>query len=339
MKKTLLMPVMILTVCFCGWQIVFSHEEGSVHEATGEVDESTVIVAEYSWNGEQYSVSLADLNAEIEDLSTFRQRKLRARESKEEFLTELIEDKLKILAAAENKYDEDPEHVKQAEDYMHQLMVEKISEAEVDKKISITEEELMQYYVEHKSESTYIEEARCRATCISVVDKQLAQTTLDEIKAGKDILEAAKELSEKNKLSGPGAGTRSPGDTGFFTKDIAPSWQPFIDTVFAQEIGEMTDTILEIEVDEKTYYLIFRKEEYKPERQKEFDEVRSRVEGRVEREKKQERIKAWIEEITAKGNLKTFPDLIPEPPADEAAQQEDDGDSEEASEAAESDQQ
>ena len=339
MKKTLLMPVMILTVCFCGWQIVFSHEEGSVHEATGEVDESTVIVAEYSWNGEQYSVSLADLNAEIEDLSTFRQRKLRARESKEEFLTEFIEDKLKILAAAENKYDEDPEHVKQAEDYMHQLMVEKISEAEVDKKISITEEELMQYYVEHKSESTYIEEARCRATCISVVDKQLAQTTLDEIKAGKDILEAAKELSEKNKLSGPGAGTRSPGDTGFFTKDIAPGWQPFIDTVFAQEIGEMTDTILEIEVDEKTYYLIFRKEEYKPERQKEFDEVRSRVEGRVEREKKQERIKAWIEEITAKGNLKTFPDLIPEPPADEAAQQEDDGDSEEASEAAESDQQ
>jgi hypothetical protein len=339
MKKTLLMPVMILTVCFCGWQIVFSHEEGSVHEATDEVDESTVIVAEYSWNGEQYSVSLADLNAEIEDLSTYRQRKLRARESKEEFLTELIEDKLKILAAAENKYDEDPEHVKQAEDYMHQLMVEKISEAEVDKKISITEEELMQYYVEHKSESTYIEEARCRATCISVVDKQLAQTTLDEIKAGKDILEAAKELSEKNKLSGPGAGTRSPGDTGFFTKDIAPSWQPFIDTVFAQEIGEMTDTILEIEVDEKTYYLIFRKEEYKPERQKEFDEVRSRVEGRVEREKKQERIKAWIEEITAKGNLKTFPDLIPEPPADEAAQQEDDGDSEEASEAAESDQQ
>ena len=339
MKKTLLMSVMILTVCFCGWQIVFSHEGGSVHEATDEVDESKVIIAEYSWNGEQYTISLADLNAEIDDLSTYRQRKLRARESKEEFLTELIEDKLKIFAAAEKGYDEDPEHLKQAEDYKHQLMVEKISEAEVDGKISYTEEELMQYYEEHKSESTYIEEAQCRATCISVVDKELAQTTLDEIKAGKDILEAAKELSEKNKLNGPGAGTRSPGNTGFFTKDISPGWQRFIDEVFAQEVGEMTDTLFKVEVQENTYYLIFRKEEYKPERQKEFDEVRERVERKVEREKKQGRIKIWIEEITGKGKLKTFPDLILEPPADEAAQQEDDGDSEEASEAAESDQQ
>ncbi len=336
MKKTLLMSVMILAVCFCSWQIAFSHGGDSDHEVADEVDESKVSIAEYSWNGEQFAVSLADLNAKIEDLSSYRQRKLRARESKEEFLTELIEDKLKILAAAEKRYDEDLEHLEQCEDYKHQLMVERISEAEVDEKINVTEEELMQYYEEHKSESTYIEEARCKATCISVIDKELAQTTFDEIKAGKDILEAAKELAEKNKLKGPGAGTRSPGNTGNFTKDVAPSWQPFIDAVFEQEIGEMTDTILEIEVEGTTYYLIFRKEEYKPERQKEFDEVRERIQRRVEREKKQERIKIWIEEISAASKLKTFPDLIPEPPADETDQQEDGGSNAETSENAES---
>lgn len=336
MKKTLLMLVVILTVCFSSWQISISHEEHTDHESMGDVDESAVIIAEYSWNGEQYSMSLADLNAEIEELSSYRQRKLRARESKEEFITELIEDKLKILAALDKGYDEDPEHVKQAEDYKRQLMVEKISEVEVDEKINITEEELMQYYEEHKSESAYIEEARCRATCISVIDKELAQQTLDEIKAGKDILDAAKELAERNKLNGPGAGTRSPGDTGFFTKDISPGWQAFINAVFEQEIGEMNDTVLETEVQEKTYYLIFRKEEYKPRRQKEFDEVRSRVEGRVERAKKQERIKIWIEELTEMGKLQTFPELIPEPPADEAEEQEDDGSNEESSETEES---
>ena len=342
MKKSLLMSVMIFTLCFCSWQFVFAHGEDAHHEVADEVDESKVIIAEYSWNGEQFSVSLADLNAKIEDLSSYRQRKLRARESKEEFLTELIEDELKILAAAEKKYDEDPDHLKQAEDYQHQLMVEKISEMEVDEKISISDEELMQYYEEHKSESTYIEEAQCKATCISVTEKELAQTTLDEIKAGKDILEAAKELAEKNKLKGPGSGTRSPGNTGYFTKDIAPSWQPFIDAVFAQEVGEMSDTILEIEVEGTTYYLIFRKEESKPERQKEFDEVRERIKRKIEREKKQERIRIWIEEITAQGKLMTFPDLIPEPPADEETQQEDDGSNEETSEpteSAESDQQ
>ncbi|MDE0040666.1 MAG: peptidyl-prolyl cis-trans isomerase [Candidatus Poribacteria bacterium] len=336
MKKILFMSVTILVICFCSWQLVFSHGDDVHHEVADEVDESMVIIAEYSWNGEQFSISLADLNAKIEDLSSYRQRKLRPRESKVEFLTELIEDELKILAAAEKRYDEDPEHVAQAEDYMHQLMVEKISEVEVDEKINVTDEELMQYYEEHKSESTYIEEAQCKATCISVTDKELAQTTLEEIKAGKDIVEAAKELADKNKLKGPGSGTRSPGSTGYFTKDIAPSWQPFIDAVFAQEVGDMSDSILEIEVEGTTYYLIFRKEEYKPERQKEFDEVRDRIKRKIEREKKQERIKVWIEEITAASNLKTFPELIPEPPADEADQQEDGGSSEETSENAES---
>lgn len=336
MKKTLLMSVMILATCFCNWQIVYSHEDDLAHEATDEVDVSKIIIAEYSWNGEQFSVSLADLNAKIEDLSSYRQRKLRARENKEEFLTELIEDKLKILAAAEKRYDEDPEHLAQAEDYKRQLMVEKISQLEVDEKISVTEEELAQYYEEHKSESTYIEEARCKATCISVTDKKLAQTTLDEIKAGKDIVEAAKELGEKNKLKGPGSGTRAPGSTGYFTKDMAPNWQPFIDAVFAQEIGEVTDTILEVEVEEQIYYLIFRKEEYKPKRQKEFDEVRERIQQKVEREKKQERIKIWIEEITTASKLKMFPDRIPEPPAAETDQQEDGDSNEETSDNAES---
>lgn len=317
MKKTVLRLVIVLTACFCSWQIALSHDDGLAHESADEMDESQVIIAEFSWGGEIFSISLADLNAEIEDLSEYRQRKLRPREKKEEFLTELIEDRLKILAAEEKGYDEDSEHLEQAEDYKHQLMVEKISEMEVDEKIDISEEDLLQYYEEHKSESAYNEEAQCKATCISLTDKELAQATLDGIKAGKDILEAAKELAERNKLKGPGARTQSPGNTGYFTKNIAPSWQPFIDAVFEQEIGDMSESILEIEVEGTTYYLIFRKEEFKPARQKEFDEVRSRVEGRVEREKKQERIKNWIEEITANGKLKTFPDLIPEPPADE----------------------
>ena len=38
----------------------------------------------------------------------------------------------------------------------------------------------------------------------------------------------------------------------------------------------MTDTVFEIDVSDETFYLIFRKEEHQPERQKEFEEVRRR---------------------------------------------------------------
>ena len=171
--------------------------------------------------------------------------------------------------------------------------------------------------------SEYIEEEKVRATCITLDDEDLAHETLDAIEAGKDIAEMAKELSEAGKLAnGPGLNQDDPGNTGFFRKSVSPRWSEFVDAVFAQEIGEMTDAVFEIDIEEDTFYLIFRKEAHEPERQKEFDEVKDDVERTVKRAKKRERINAWVTEITEKGKLKTYPENIPEPPQPEEAETE-----------------
>ena len=280
------------------------------------VDESQVILAAYKWNDKSYEISLADLNAAIAELPVYRQQNYENREDKAEYLEELIEERLKILRATDEGFDTLPEHLKKLEDYTHQLMVEKLTEAEVDAKVVYTDEELMAYYQENLSE--YIEDAKVRATCISLDDEDLAYETLDAIKAGKDIVEMAKELSEAGKLaSGPGTNRDDPGNTYFFSKSASARWSEFIEAAFALEVGEMTDAVFETEVNDAVFYLIFRKEEHQPDRQQEFEEVKDDIVRTIEREKKRERINEWVEEISARGKLKTYPENIPEPPQPE----------------------
>ena len=318
MKKTITIFVVVAITCLLTWKLV----QSDGHEQPGSaMDESQVIVAEYKWNGDTHQISLADLNAAIAELPIYRQQNYESRADKAEYLEELIEERLKILRAVDEGFDKLSEHLKKLEDYTHQLMVEKLTEMEVDAKVVYTDDDLMAYYQANLSE--YVEDEKVRATCITLDDEDLANETLDAIKAGKDIVDVAKELAEAGKFAnGPGVNQDDPGNTGFFSKSVSPRWLEFVEAVFAQEIGEITDAVFETDVNEETFYLIFRKEEHQPERQQEFDEVKSDIKRKVERTKKRERINAWVTEISEKGKLKTYPDNIPTPPQPEEAETE-----------------
>ena len=316
MKKTIIVFAIVTATCLLTWQFV----QSAHHEQPASM-ESHVILAEFTWNGEPHQISLADLNAAIAELPVYRQQNYESRADKAEYLGEMIEEKLKILRAADEGFDKLPAHLKKLEEYTHQLMVEKLTETEVDAKVTYTDEELMAHYQENLSE--YIEPAKARATCITLDDEDLANETLDVILAGKDIVVRAKELSDAGKLaSGPGTNRDEPGNTYLFSRAASAQWEEFINAAFAQEIGELPDTVFETEVGDKTFYLIFRKEEHHPERQKEFAEVKDDIQREVKRNKKRIRINEWIEEISAHGKLQTFPENIPALPEPEEAEPE-----------------
>lgn len=317
MKKTLSVLAIVAAICFTAWRVVQSQDLDSSAES---VDESQVIVAEYNWEGSLKQISLADLKAAIEELPPHRQQKYENRAGKTEYLDELIAEKLKLLAAIEKQFDNDEEFLKKAEDYKHQLMVERLTENEVDKKISYTDEDIKQYYEANKDE--YIEEPEVQATCIALLDEDRAHEVLEKIKDGEDIVKMAKKLWEIGELEGPGANEEEPGRTRFFSQDESNEWREFIDTLFEMEIGEMTQEVFETDIRDRTYFMIFRKRDHRPERQKELDEVRSRVERQVEREKKRQRIKEWVEAFTTEGKLKTYSERIPEPPPEEESEEE-----------------
>ena len=287
-----------------------SPDSSGSQDVAGPTDESQIIVARYEWDG-IHEISLATLNAEIAALPEHKKKGYQSKAGKLIFLEDMIHQKLKLLAAAKAGLDKEKEFHKKADDYKHQLMVERLTEIEVDEKIVITEEGLQQYYEENKH--IYIDKEQVRAACIAVLDKELAQKALEEIQAGKDIYDAAKELGEQNVLTGPGSNPGDLGNTGFFTRDISVRAQAFVDAVFAMEVGEMVEEVFEQDVEEEIYYMIFRKEEHQPERQQTFEEVKPRLEYPLKRQMKRNRILEWLEMLIAQGKLKTYPELLPPP--------------------------
>ena len=269
---------------------------------------ASTIVAEFNWDGKHHQISLADLEAAIAELVIFRQENYKTRAGKAEYLNELIDKKLKHLAALEKGFDKDETLLGKAERVKHQLMIKRIAAIEVDEKISYTEEDLQQYYEARKDK--YVKDEQCRATCLTLTDKNRAQEVLALIKGGEDILDVAQELTKTEELVGPGS--RGAGNTGFFFRHDAPNWREFINAVFEQEVGEMTDEVVELETGNRNYYLIFRKEEYRPLYQRTLDEVRSSIEKAVEHEKKLQRLAEWVASLKQAGQLKIYSDRLPE---------------------------
>ena len=311
MKKTFLwltflgLALMSLSIVSCGTKEV---------EAT-----DGMVLAEFDWNGEHHIVTLEEMEQEISELPEYKQDDYEGKEGKEEYLTLMAESRMLLFVAKDRKLDEDPEILKKVDEYLHQLMVEKITEMEVDDKVKWTEAELKQYYEEHKED--YIDSEQVKVTCLTVDDEERAQELMNEIKDGKDIAELAKELSEKRENVGPGGGNN--GDTGFFSRNSYSVAKDFVEMAFAMEIGEMTEEVLEQDVDSPdgatTYYMIFRKEDHKQERQKEFTEedVRKDVEREVERAKREQLMNEWLDSLKEKAKIQLYLDKVVGEPEEE----------------------
>jgi peptidyl-prolyl cis-trans isomerase C len=276
-----------------------------------EATDGTVL-AEFDWNSEHHVVTLEEMEQEISELPEYKQDDYEGQEGKEEYLTLMAESRMLLLLAKDRKLNGDPEILQKVDEYLHQLMVEKITEMEVDDKIKWTEDELKQYYEEHKED--YIDPEQVRVTCITVDDEEQAQELMNEIKGGRDIAEVAKELSEQRKNVGPGGGNN--GDTGFFSRNSYSVAKDFVEMAFAMKIGEMTEEVLEQDVENPDgttiYYMIFRKEDHKQERQKEFTEedVRKDVEREVERAKREKLMNDWVESLKKKAKLQMYLDKV-----------------------------
>ncbi|MDE0041256.1 MAG: peptidylprolyl isomerase, partial [Candidatus Poribacteria bacterium] len=278
--------------------------------AVADTPDSQVIVARYGWDDNKHHISLADLKSAIDKLPRNRSDDLKSRERRVEYLQEFLDEKLKILDAISRKLDTDATLLKSVEEYQGQRMVQRLIEIEVDEKISYTDQELRAYYEAHKQD--YLAKAESHATCISLTSNRRAQEVLDEIKNGRDITELAVELSSKGELRGPGDIESDPGKTRLFAQTDYPRWRKFVDAVFALEIGEMTREVFEIEVSNVTYFMIFRKDAFIPERQKSYDEAREEIEQRVEDQKKRRRFAQWMGSAREDAKFVLYSDRLPE---------------------------
>ena len=296
----------------------------SLNGCGGKAGAEGTVIAEFEWNGKHH-ITLEEMLQEISELPTYKQPQYQEAEGGyEEYMNLMAESRLILCLAKDRKLDEDPEVMKKVQDYYHELLVDKITEIEVDQKLQPTEEDYKLYYEENKGD--YVVPEKVRLTCITVQNEDRAKEVFQRIKDGEDIADLAAELAENGELIGPGSNNEIPGDTDFFDNTMySRRAKPFSDAAFELEVGQMNEEILHIELDEEHYYLIFRKEEVQPERQQTLDEksVRGNVERRVEAQKREELMTDWLIRLHEQAQVKTFSDRIPDAPeSDEEAETE-----------------
>lgn len=270
------------------------------------------VIAEYEWNG-KHRITLEEMMQEISELPEYKQRQYQDKEGLETYMLLMAESRLILALASDEKLNEDPEILKKVQDYLHELMVKRITTQEVDAKLSLSEADYMAYYEAHKEE--YVRPEQVRLLCITLLNKERADEVFAQIKAGKDIAELAQELSDRGELVGPGANPASPGDTDYVSRDTyPPGTEPFLDAAFAAEIGQTHDGVIEVEVQGQKYYMMFRKDEARDAYQKplEDEDVRRNVERKAEREKRDALMQEWIRQLRERAEVKTFIDRIPE---------------------------
>ena len=271
------------------------------------------VIATYEWDGKKHHITLEEMQQEISELPEYKQRQYQDKEGLETYMLLMAESRLILSLARDRKLNEDPELLKKVQDYLHELMVKKITAREVDDKLALTEDDYLRYYEAHKED--YVRPAQVRLLCITLTDKTRADEVFAEIRAGKDIAEAAQELADRGELVGPGANPASPGDTDYISRNAFPEGtEPFLDAAFDADIGALHDGVIEVDVQGQKYFMMFRKDEARDAYQKPFEEedVRKNVVRKVERERRNAMMAEWITQLRERAEVKTYIDRIPE---------------------------
>lgn len=171
--------------------------------------------------------------------------------------------------------------VRLKEDIKRQLMINSILE-ETRNQISISDEELLEYYNENKE--SFLEPEQVHARHILVEAEEEANNLLLLLKEGlTDFAELAKEKS-----IGPSA--PSGGDLGFFTR--GQMVKEFEDAAFSLEPGEISGV-----VQTQFGYHIIKCEEKKEEYSPTFEEAKERISNTLKYQKENEAISALISKL------------------------------------------
>lgn len=167
------------------------------------------------------------------------------------------------------------------------LLVEKVIFSHLSAKVTVSPEELEEYYQNNIEEFSSEEVVKARQ--IFLQDENKARNARERVRAGEDFATVATEVSQS-----PDA--KNGGDLGFFGRGVMPA--EFDDTVFTMEVGALSEVV------RSTYgYHVFLLEERKGARDVTFEESKEKI-AEVIRKKKEELLYVkWMDKLREKNKV------------------------------------
>ncbi len=201
----------------------------------------------------------------------------------------IIDDKLMIIGAYEQKLDESPEVKKQLEDGKPRILLRVLYTKEIKDKAKVSNADVKAYYDKLEFE--------VRARHILVKTEEEAKKIKDELDNGADFAQLAKEKSTDPSTKDKG------GDLGFFKwgKMVGP----FQEVAFKLKPGEISQP-----VKSRFGWHIIKVEERKKVEREPFDRQKPQIEAQLKRTKERERVDEYMDQLKAKANLQFLPKAV-----------------------------
>ncbi len=214
------------------------------------------------------------------------------------FLKDLLNEKINNILFLEEgkslKLDE-KEEFKQIYDLLKDSILGQSYAVEYVKDLKASDEELKEYYEKNKERFQDLPE-RIRVRHILFPDENQAKEVLKKLKEGEDFSKLAKEYSIC-----PSA--QNGGDLGYFSRGrMAPLFE---EAAFKLKVGEISDVV-------KTGfgYHIIKKEDQKEAGVSGFENVKYELEQHVLYQKRDQKIRALVENLKSKAEIKTNQKLL-----------------------------
>ena len=174
------------------------------------------------------------------------------------------------------------------------LLLDKLIDLSMDSMVTVSDEEVQQYYERNKDKYDY--PAQVRASQILAYEKNIAEKALQEIQSGADFAKVAEKYSES-----PDA--ENGGDLGFFAKGAMPP--EFDKVLFSLKMGEVSEVI-------KTPYgyQIFRLTGQREAHRVSFEEAKNQIKAMLKKQKRMIAFDLWIEELQKNSKILLDQELV-----------------------------
>ena len=242
-------------------------------------------------NGE--AITVVELEGEINRLPMVYRTRYSTPEGKKEYLEKMIKDSMVKLYCREIGVFDDPLVLGKIDDAIMRILSEQFLLREVRGKVAVSDEEIEQYYEEHKEDFIKPEEVRVRHILLETEEEALSVRR--ELETGKDFTELAGKFSIDLRSNERG------GDLGYITP--GRTVKVVEEAAFSLEPGEMSEVLKS-----RFGYHIVKVEDKKPEAYRSLSEVKALMVSEVRRIKEEKRSKELMAELKQKYNVKVVTD-------------------------------
>ena len=278
----------ILTLCLLVFLIfnpisILADEGTSTTETDPEVTETALPPETILASFDGQTITLGEFNQLWEQVPEDYKLQL----DKSMVLDQMISEKLLIQEAKNMGLEEDEKVIEQIRKITEQILVQVLIEREILDKVKVNDEEVLEYYEQNKD--SFTEKEQVHLYNILLETEEEAQDILEQLKAGEDFSEIAKEKS-----TGPSAAQG--GDLGYLIKGtIVPEIE---DVVFALELEVLSEVV-------KTDFgfHILKITEKKPETVKALEEVKEDIVQTLLPTKQKEAFDNLLEELKSKSEI------------------------------------